>query len=137
MRQVPVIDQRMLAAVRPVSEGAMTDQCTVGRPQGQPTVSGDGLTVTPAPALTRYAGRCRVVPFADAARVREVAERPVTFRIYRVFLPWDATPVEVDDIVTITRSADPDLDGRALRVMDVPATSLEAERVLLCEEAVD
>lgn len=127
----------MLTAVRPVHEGAMTDECTVGRLQGEPIVSDDGLTVTVPAPLVRYSGPCRVAPFADAARVRDVAERPVTFRIYRVFLPWDATPVEVDDVVTITRSTDPDLASRPLRVMDVPATTLETERVLLCEEVVD
>lgn len=136
MRQMQVVDPRMLSAVRPVHEGAMTDECTVAEPAGEPVTSEDGMDVTVPPGAVRYQGRCRVVPFADQARVREVVDRPVTFRLYRVFLPWAAGPVEVDDIVTVTRSADPDLPGRPLRVMDVPATSLEVERALLCEEVV-
>jgi hypothetical protein len=128
----PVVHPRMLAAVRAVHTGAM-----IARPTGETVVSDDGLTVTTAPPAVRYAGPCRVMPFADGARVREVADRPVTLRVYRVFVPWDAGPVEVDDVVDVTDSQDPDLPGRVLRVMDSPGATLEAERALLCEEVVD
>ena len=52
----------------------------------------------------------------------------MTLRLYNVTLPVTATGIEVDDLIALMTSADPDLVGKSLRVRDARASSMGAQR---------
>lgn len=130
-----VIHPDMLARLRPVASGSLVDECTISRPStAEPTWNaGLGRSVPAAPTAV-FTGVCRVQPRPTDDRVVSAGEEPVTLRSYYVELPWDTDEVLVDDLITITASADADLAGRVLRVADIAYTSLHVVRHLICED---
>lgn len=87
-----------------------------------------------ADASTDYAHPCWVRSGAGQERVVDVGGDLVTLRLYRVRLAVGVTGVEVDDVITIITSPDPEMVGKALRVRDFPADDLAVTRLALCEE---
>lgn len=79
---------------------------------------------------------CRTAVTGTQDRVARVGERAVSLRLFTVTVPWDTTGVNVDDVVTITASNDPDLIDRTMRVVDVQAMTDGVYRKLVCEEVL-
>ena len=112
----------------------LPDVCTITRAStSEPTFDPDtGTYTTPAPT-TLYSGiACRAAPFTGD-RVVQAGEEPVTLRFYNVTLPVTTTGIEVDDLIAVTTSADPDLVGTSLRVRDSRASSMGAQRRVTAE----
>lgn len=126
---------------RPTATGAMTATGTIVRPPSAATAVFDevaGRSVLPA-AATLYDGIMRVQRLAQAVSdsTTTTADREQTIREYQVSVDIDAatTPLQVNDIVTVTACADdPHLVGQPLRVRDVRLGTLAWERDLLCED---
>lgn len=112
----------------------MVDTCTITAPAaGEVYDPGTDSYVTPAGAV-RYTGPCRVKPRDNADRVVDAAGQSVSLWPYVVSVPLLATEeVQLDDVVTITASADPAAVGLRLRVRDVPRGALLTARRLACE----
>lgn len=69
-----------------------------------------------------------------ANREVDVAQGEViTLPVYELRVPHDQD-IKRDDGVTITRSRDPEFDGRFLTAVEVTADSLVATRVVTCRE---
>lgn len=111
--------------------------CTVVRadPDAQPVFDPDTGTYTAPADLAVYAGACQVLPVA-ADRVVQFGDGPTSLRQYEVTLTGLAATVHVEDLVTVTAAADPNLDGLELRVLDVRKSSLPTNRRLICEEVI-
>lgn len=124
----------LLSTARRWSAVSMIDVCTISRRTGtsyDPVTNDDVATAT-----TIYQGRCRiqdVQPFGGA-RVQQFGGRPVTTSGYFAVLPADAAQVRIEDTVTITASADPQLVGRSMRVTEVLVDTFHAHRRLLLED---
>jgi hypothetical protein len=118
-------------------DNLLTDTCTiVRRTQG---VFNESTGQYGSPTNTSiYSGVCRVAPLSGIARRVRVGEEAVIDRAQWVFLPFSATGVKPEDIVTITASEDPDVIGREMTVKDTAAESSpvtpQAARWLVCED---
>lgn len=114
-----------------------TSTCTVTRedPDGEPTFDPNTGTYTDPADLTVYTGRCLVMPVGQD-RVTQFGDGPVSLRQYQVTLTGLGTTIHVEDLVTVTDQADPNLDGVQLRVLDVRKASLPTNRRLMCEEVL-
>lgn len=90
----------------------------------------------PSAAEVLYEGPGRVMPWTGTARQVVVADLQ-TIKSYWVTVPLGAEDIFPDDVVVVTASADPDLQGRELVVRDKAASSLAVERRLVAEDAVE
>lgn len=120
----------VLPTLRAEAEAAMPDTCTITRSGGEPVFDPNTGTYTPAAPSTVYTGRCRVQAKAD--EVVAAGDQPVTLRRFTASLPVATSGIEVDDVLTVTDSADADLVGLSLRVVDAKSgTWLVARRLTL------
>jgi hypothetical protein len=120
--------------LRTMVTGFLTDTCTITTSS---TIEYDetlGHDVDTAGDEV-YAGVCRVRP-AAGDRVIAIGEGTVTLRLFDVTLPWDATGIEVGQLVTIDASSDPHMVDRELRVADVQGGTDTAYRRLVCEDTL-
>lgn len=117
---------------RPTLTLALTSSCVITRPAGPGTSTPDG-TWTPAPATTIYTGPCRVVP-ASSERRLVAGEAQETHRRYDIGILWDAPDILVGDQLTVTAGADPQITGRAVRVVDIRYGTEQWMRHLVCDE---
>lgn len=113
----------------------MVDECTitragVGAPVFDPAT---GTYTDPAPT-TQYQGKCRVKPRDLVDRVVQAGDQPTSIWPYLVSIPFGAADVTVDDVITITASADPTLVDRELRVRSATRGTNITARRLGCEE---
>jgi hypothetical protein len=123
-----------LAAMRATVSAALPDSCTIGA-RGEPTFDTTTGTYTEGAVVAVYTGPCRVrVSGMRGDLVVQAGDEPVTLRTYDATLPWDATGVAVDHILTVTASADPELVGRSMRVRDVQYGSWDLGRRLTLED---
>ena len=117
------------------AEHLMTDTCTITRANGDPTYNPSTLTYTPATPTTVYSGKCRVKPSVLSGNTTvQAGEERVALWPFSVSVPFSATDVELDDIVTVTASADASLVGRPLRVRSIARGTNVTARRLDCEE---
>lgn len=125
-----------LASIRDTHDQALPDTCTITRAAGPGTFDESTGQYASVPAPTAvYSGACRVgMAAVSGSRGLDFGEEPVTIRMYVVTLPASEDDVQVDDIVTITDSADTQLEGKVLRVADVRAWSFGITRRLVCQE---
>lgn len=120
----------VLPTLRAEAEAAMPDTCTITRSSGAPVFDPVTGTYTAAGTSNIYTGRCRVQAKAD--EVVAAGDQPVTLRRFTASLPVATSGIEVDDLLTVTDSADADLVGLEFRVVDVKAgTWLVARRLTL------
>jgi len=110
----------------------LPDQGTVTRPSAA-SFDKETLEYAENAGTEVWSGACRVQP-TGSDRVVAYGEQPITVRSYHATLPHDADGIEVDDVLVLSSSVDADLVGRALRVLDVQPSSLEAARRLLVED---
>jgi hypothetical protein len=121
-----------MARLRKRIKRTIPDACTIRAPDV--TVFADG-SYTTTPGAVVYQGPCRVHPQGSDVVV-EAGEQPVTQRTYDVTLPSTASGIEVDQVLTVTVSADPDLVGRPLRVTDAKVASIHVQRQLVAEDTL-
>ena len=114
------------------AEQTMTDTCIITR-AGDPTYNPSTLAYT-TPSTTVYSGKCRVKPQNVMDRQVQAGERAVQIWPYVVSVPMSVTGVQVDDVVTVTASADADLEGQVLVVKDVTRGTNVTARRLGCED---
>jgi hypothetical protein len=122
-------------------DSLLTDSCAIlRRTQGTfNTTTGDYGTATDTEV---YAGPCRIAPVfsprGTGIRRDQLGDEAVVDRSRWEFLPFVATGVQVEDIVSVVNSEDADIVGRELTVKDVAAepspVSGQAARWLICED---
>jgi len=110
----------------------MLETCSVTRRTGRtldPATDKDTDTFS-----TIYAGQCRVKPLTVSQQV-EAGQVAVELRRYVVAIPM-SSPANVrrGDIVTVTVSADPEVVGRPLVVIDIALGELATARRLTVED---
>lgn len=121
--------------LRSMVAGWLNDTCTIRSP-GRPEYDADlGYDVTTT-GDTVYSGPCRLRP-TGGDRIVIAGEAPITLRMYDLTLPWDATGLKVDQVVTLDESNDPHSDGRTFTVTDIQGGTDTAYRRLIVEEVVD
>lgn len=121
-----------LASMRATAEETFVDSCTINEPDGPPVFDPTTGEYTETTGAQAYSGPCAIAP-TGGERVVEVGGEVVTLRTYTVRLPWDSTDIAVDHLVHWT-AADPGMDGKSLRVMDVQGRTTPIERVLIAED---
>lgn len=121
-----------------LAESLMTDTCTITRAgAGERTFNATTNSYTDPADTTVYTGACRVKPSALSGNTTaQAGEREVSLWPYSVSIPFAET-AELDDVVTVTASADPSLVGRTLRVRSVARGTYLTARRLDCEEVSD
>lgn len=114
-----------------------TSTCTIVRddPSATPTFDPATGTYTDPAAITVYTGRCLVMPVGQN-QVSQFGDGPTSLRQYQVTLSGLSVTIHVEDLLTVSATADPDLDGLQLRVLDVRKSSLPTNRRLVCEEVL-
>ena len=103
---------------RPVASGGHTGRCEITRATGEGSLDPVTGVWHPPAATPVYSGPCRVT-LHPTASTTQVGDQPVVIRSGEVAIEWDAADVFVDDIVTITGTADPGTDGLQLRVTGI------------------
>lgn len=125
--------ESQLASMRATVDSMLPDRCAIRHPGS--TVFADG-NYTTTPGAVVYEGPCRVHPQGRSDTVVQAGEEPVTQRTYDVTLPSSASGIEVDHVLTVSESADPDLVGRPLRVRNVMVASVHVQRRLVVEDTL-
>lgn len=126
-----VIPARWAESHRPVADKTMTATAAVRKPgtvQAWSDVEQQNVTV---PKVPYYTGPCRVQALATQAREVVVAADDETVASYLITLTA-ATELAESDLVRVTDSGDPLLDGHSLRILQVVTGSLRFERDLFC-----
>lgn len=132
-RGAQVIDPRWNTFHRPTATATMDAECIITRPSGTGTTDADG-TYTPSPGTPIYTGVCRVVTMIRTDAVQISGEAQETHRRLQVGIRYDAPEIRPGDLVDITMTADPQLLGRKLRVLEVAFGSEQWQRNLICDE---
>lgn len=116
-------------------EEELPDTCTITRASDDAPVfdSEYGTYEDPEPTTLYESVACRAAPWVGD-RVVQAGEQPVTLRAYNVTLPVSVTGLEVDDLIEITDSAEPELDGKVLRIKDPRASSMGVQRRVTAED---
>lgn len=77
-----------------------------------------GLSV--ATSTVVYSGLCRMRQPTAVEDELQFGDEQVTASRFMACFPHDVTGVQIDDVVTVTETDDPDLIGRSFRVLAVP-----------------
>lgn len=128
-----IFDADQLASMRATAELTFTDSCVIREAAGAPTFDPNTGAYTEGTGAVVYSGVCAFAPTQGSDRVVEVGGDAVSLRTFVVRLPWDETGFKVGQVVTLT-AADPEWNGRTLRVIDVQGRTTPIERVLIAEE---
>lgn len=114
------ISASFLSKARRDAEGLMTDQCTVTRPGESTTDPDTGLPNTGTEQV--YEGKCKVQTSGGLAS--ENVEGSAAQAMGAVSLVWSlyihfpfGTSLRNGDLVTVTKSANPELVGRRYRMI--------------------
>lgn len=94
----------------------MQDECRIFRP-GEMVLDSE-FKARRGPAVVKYEGPCRLWEVASSSQV-VISDEQVVISTTYLSLPWDAPVPESDDIVLMTKSSDPDLEGRTLSIISV------------------
>jgi Family of unknown function (DUF6093) len=124
----------VLAAGRVAHLQLMLDTCTVHRRSPEALLDPDTGDYTDAPPSRIYDGPCRV---RRAGRTEEADQkmRDLVAARYDVALPHDAdTPIQIEDTLTVTSSADGWMVGRALVVSGVGLGTTTSARWLTVDD---
>ena len=115
------------------AERLMVDTCTITR-NGDPVF--DSTTGTYAqPTSPVYTGKCRVKPSVLSGNTTvQAGEKRVALWPFSVSVPMSVADVQLDDIVTVTGSADASLVGVTLRIRSIARGTFITARRLDAEE---
>lgn len=107
----------------------MEDTCRIFTP-GKMVVGSD-FKSRREPQTVKYEGPCRIWEVISGNQV-VISDKQVVVSQTYLSLPYDAPVPESDDIVLITKSADPDLVGRTVSIVSVTrGGGLRASRKML------
>jgi hypothetical protein len=109
----------------------MTNLCTVTRQTGEGSINEQGVYTNTGDTI--YEGPCLVRPADRDVRQVTFEEQRKSVHIYNVQFPKN-TPVEVGDVVVVTKATDSALLGRSLVVRDVLFDEWQISREAVCEE---
>jgi hypothetical protein len=129
--------KRTVGRGRRAATRLFVDQCIVRRPDPNigtfnPTT---GAVSIPVGSIV-YSGACHLRKSNDplGGTDRISAHKNITVRNYQLEIPWNATPLQVNDVVTVTSSDDAHLVGRKLRVTKVHQNSTLIVRRMTVED---
>lgn len=127
-----VIPSGWAAGHRGAAEGGMTATVALRQP-GTTTSWDEANQRTVSTPLAPYATAvpARIQALTNDAKAVDAAEQQITIADYLVAVPLALDPA-VGDLIQVTASGDPTLDGRDLTVVDVVRGSLRLERDLFC-----
>lgn len=128
-----MISDTELDALRVEQEAWMLDDGVVTRGTGDFAFDSGTGEYVPDTAGEVYSGKCRVMP-EGSGRVVVYGENTVTVSTYDGTFPAGTNGIEVDDILTLTESADDRLIGRPLVVTSVTSSTLETARRITLED---
>lgn len=134
---MPGIDHR---AGKDFIETFMIDRCVVTRdPQSVYDNVLDRATGKLVPPdndnFPIYQGKCVVKrPRSDTAQPVVQAGQELGLRTYKVLLPWDESEVRLGDMITISRSRDPFIQGKRMRILDADGGTHALYRTLFCTD---
>lgn len=111
----------------------MTETCVVKRVDSEVFNTTTGSYVVAYD--TTFSGECLVRPMG--ASDAQSGEHQAELRMYQVFLPYDETDFQPDDLIDVTSTSDSYLTGRQFVVRNVPGDTYNTVRKLVCEEVVD
>jgi hypothetical protein len=113
----------------------LPDTCTVTRASTTVTAV-DPETLQRVPSLPSlvYSGPCSAQPAPYGDRIIVLGDEQVVVRKYVVSVEAAAVGIDVDDVVTVTATDDPELQGRPLVVIDITADTFASRRLLVCED---
>lgn len=121
---------------RTLARRLMTDTCTITRAgAGGPVFDPEIGEYTDPNPTTVYTGACRVqLRGTVGAQQAPHGGQVVDFHDVEVWIPIDATDIQIGDLVTITAAAsDPTLPDQRYWVHGLHAKSQATARRLLCE----
>lgn len=118
---------------RQVAETGMIDACVIRRKTGETTNPNTGAVV-PVYGLEVYSGKCRVQTRNIATQSSTVGQQRVDLFTSELQIPIAVVDVEVNDVVEITESFDPDLVGRTMRVTNLAYGTHKTARRLPLQE---
>ncbi len=127
--------ESQLASMRSTAASFLPDIGTISL-TGERTFNPVTGTYSVQPGAQVYSGPVRVRAQGNAEVVVNAGEEPVTQATYDVTLPWDAIGIEVDHVLILSMSSDPDLIGRPLRIRDVRVGSFNTGRRLVAEDTL-
>lgn len=119
-----------LRELRGLQDSAMEDTCRIVHPDNPYFDEDTGDFSSPGLTLL-YQGKCRVAPSSRSQG--SMGQEATPWRTAMVYLPFDAPIPRVDDLVTIERSKDPEMNGRVMRILDVRMATYGAARQLTVE----
>lgn len=123
----------VLSRARRTAERLMVDECTIRRNLGLSTDPDSGV-VSPT-YETVYQGKCKVQTFTNRELMKSGGEHEFIIQRYEVQIPVAAVGVQTNDEAVIDASMfDPDLVGRAYRVVGLMNKSEGTARRLGVEE---
>lgn len=128
----PVIPAGWAEGHSPVAAGTMTAACSLRHPGTTQKWSDELEQNVEVPLAPYYADRCRVQALATQARPVVVAGDREMVAQYLVTVELGVEEPAELDLVTVTGSGDPVLEGRTLTVVQVVRGSLLVERDLFC-----
>lgn len=127
-----VIPPGWAASHRPVAEGTQTAPCTIRKPGTTQTWDDAQQQNITAPLDPYFTGLSRVQALTNRGSFdAEAAEEQTSVAGYLVTVPAAVLPA-AGDLVTVTGSGDPLLDGRTLTIREIPQGSQIVERDLFC-----
>lgn len=112
----------------------MTDTVTLSHPGTQQTWNEATQSTDTVPLAPYYSGPARVSPAGTQSLEQDAGDQLVTTRTYAVSLPWGTSDVLINDVATVTASADPQLAGQVLYVKDAPGSAQRTALRLVCTD---
>lgn len=119
------------ATLARMAEGYMTDRIrfiALGEPEFDAET---GETTVPETDVIET--KCQIVPTSISDRVVEVAEAPLTLKLYKIYVPRDVTSIREGHLGEVVSSSDPALPGQRLFVKDVMFETHQASRRVVAE----
>jgi hypothetical protein len=103
--------------IRKRASELMADECRIFKPTRPVLDRTTGKTTTPSPTV-KYEGVCRYWEVQSGQQI-SVGDEQLTLTQSYLSLPYDAPVPESDDIVEITKSVDPTLQGTTVAVISI------------------
>ena len=114
--------------MREASASAMPDTGTITRGSSGGTLNATTGVWTPGAATTIYTGAMRLRAPTATETTALFGDEDVTKQRYVLTLPHDAPLPSIDDRVSVTVSADDEIDGLSFRIVSVSLGSWQIDR---------
>ncbi len=118
---------------RRAAANLMIDVATVTRPGGAPVFDLNTGLLTPAAGTVIHEGPCRLRQPSATESDTLFGEQQVTLSRFIAVFPHDVAGIEIDDVITLTESADVDMIGVEFKVMMVPLSTFVIYKGYPCE----